>query len=200
MKTSHIILIIIGVIILLCVGLVTLFAIPSYNKIIESEEFVNGEWAKVETQYQRRSDLIPNLVSTVKGYAAHEQSTLDAVVSARAKATQVTLSADNLTPENIEAFQAAQGEVSSALSRLLAVAENYPDLKANQNFLELQAQLEGTENRIAVARTRYTEAVKSFNVMIRRFPASIIASMFGFEKKPQFEATEGAETAPVVNF
>ena len=200
MKTSHIILIIIGVIILLCVGLVSLFAIPSYNKIIESEEFVNGEWAKVETQYQRRSDLIPNLVSTVKGYAAHEQSTLDAVVSARAKATQVTLSADNLTPENIEAFQAAQGEVSSALSRLLAVAENYPDLKANQNFLELQAQLEGTENRIAVARTRYTEAVKSFNVMIRRFPASIIASMFGFEKKPQFEATEGAETAPVVNF
>ena len=145
-------------------------------------------------------DPVPNLVSTVKGYAAHEQSTLDAVVSARAKATQVTLSADNLTPENIEAFQAAQGEVSSALSRLLAVAENYPDLKANQNFLELQAQLEGTENRIAVARTRYTEAVKSFNVMIRRFPASIIASMFGFEKKPQFEATEGAETAPVVNF
>lgn len=200
MKTSHIILIIIGVIILLCVGLVTLFAIPSYNKIIESEEFVNGEWAKVETQYQRRSDLIPNLVSTVKGYAAHEQSTLDAVVSARAKATQITLSADNLTPENIEAFQAAQSEVSSALSRLLAVAENYPDLKANQNFLELQAQLEGTENRIAVARTRYTESVKSFNVMIRRFPASIIASMFGFEKKPQFEATEGAETAPVVNF
>lgn len=144
--------------------------VGTYNTMVAGEETINGEWAKVETQYQRRSDLIPNLVSTVKGYAAHEQSTLDAVVSARAKATQVTLSADNLTPENIEAFQAAQGEVSSALSRLLAVAENYPDLKANQNFLELQAQLEGTENRIAVARTRYTEAVKSFNVMIRRFP------------------------------
>ena len=187
-------------VVLLVIIILVVSGVGTYNTMVAGEETINGEWAKVETQYQRRSDLIPNLVSTVKGYAAHEQSTLDAVVSARAKATQVTLSADNLTPENIEAFQAAQGEVSSALSRLLAVAENYPDLKANQNFLELQAQLEGTENRIAVARTRYTEAVKSFNVMIRRFPASIIASMFGFEKKPQFEATEGAETAPVVNF
>ena len=183
-------------VVLLVIIILVVSGVGTYNTMVAGEETINGEWAKVETQYQRRSDLIPNLVSTVKGYAAHEQSTLDAVVSARAKATQVTLSADNLTPENIEAFQAAQGEVSSALSRLLAVAENYPDLKANQNFLELQAQLEGTENRIA----RYTEAVKSFNVMIRRFPASIIASMFGFEKKPQFEATEGAETAPVVNF
>ncbi len=187
-------------VVLLVIIILVVSGVGTYNTMVAGEETINGEWAKVETQYQRRSDLIPNLVSTVKGYAAHEQSTLDAVVSARAKATQVTLSADNLTPENIEAFQAAQGEVSSALSRLLAVAENYPDLKANQNFLELQAQLEGTENRIAVARTRYTEAVKSFNVMIRRFPASIIASMFGFEKKPQFEATEGVETAPVVNF
>ena len=183
-------------VVLLVIIILVVSGVGTYNTMVAGEETINGEWAKVETQYQRRSDLIPNLVSTVKGYAAHEQSTLDAVVSA----PQVTLSADNLTPENIEAFQAAQGEVSSALSRLLAVAENYPDLKANQNFLELQAQLEGTENRIAVARTRYTEAVKSFNVMIRRFPASIIASMFGFEKKPQFEATEGAETAPVVNF
>ena len=178
-------------VVLLVIIILVVSGVGTYNTMVAGEETINGEWAKVETQYQRRSDLIPNLVSTVKGYAAHEQSTLDAVVSARAKATQVTLSADNLTPENIEAFQAAQGEVSSALSRLLAVAENYPDLKA---------QLEGTENRIAVARTRYTEAVKSFNVMIRRFPASIIASMFGFEKKPQFEATDGAETAPVVNF
>lgn len=157
-------------VVLLVIIILVVSGVGTYNTMVAGEETINGEWAKVETQYQRRSDLIPNLVSTVKGYAAHEQSTLDAVVSARAKATQVTLSADNLTPENIEAFQAAQSEVSSALSRLLAVAENYPDLKANQNFLELQAQLEGTENRIAVARTRYTESVKSFNVMIRRFP------------------------------
>ena len=143
-------------VVLLVIIILVVSGVGTYNTMVAGEETINGEWAKVETQYQRRSDLIPNLVSTVKGYAAHEQSTLDAVVSARAKATQVTLSADNLTPENIEAFQAAQGEVSSALSRLLAVAENYPDLKANQNFLELQAQLEGTENRIAVARTRYT--------------------------------------------
>ena len=171
-----------------------------YNSLVRLRNNRENAFADIDVQLKQRHDLIPQLEDTVKGYAAHEQSTLDAVVSARAKATQVTLSADNLTPENFEAFQAAQGEVSSALSRLLAVAENYPDLKANQNFLELQAQLEGTENRIAVARTRYTEAVKSFNVMIRRIPASINASMFGFEKKPQFEATEGAETAPVVNF
>ena len=133
-------------VVLLVIIILVVSGVGTYNTMVAGEETINGEWAKVETQYQRRSDLIPNLVSTVKGYAAHEQSTLDAVVSARAKATRVTLSADNLTPENIEAFQAAQGEVSSALSRLLAVAENYPDLKANQNFLELQAQLEGTES------------------------------------------------------
>ena len=132
-------------VVLLVIIILVVSGVGTYNTMVAGEETINGEWAKVETQYQRRSDLIPNPESTVKGYAAHEQSTLDAVVSARAKATQVTLSADNLTPENIEAFQAAQGEVSSALSRLLAVAENYPDLKANQNFLELQAQLEGTE-------------------------------------------------------
>ena len=189
------ILIIVGIIVLLGI-----FFASMYNSLVKLRNNRENAFTDIDVQLKQRHDLIPQLVDTVKGYAAHEQSTLDAVVSARAKATQVTLSADNLTPENIEAFQAAQGEVSSALSRLLAVAENYPDLKANQNFLELQAQLEGTENRIAVARTRYTEAVKSFNVMIRRFPASIIASMFGFEKKPQFEATEGAETAPVVNF
>lgn len=187
-------------VILLVIIVLAVMGVGTYNSMVAGEETIESEWAKVEAQYQRRNDLIPNLVSTVKGYAAHEQSTLEAVVSARAKATQVTLSADNLTPENLEAFQAAQGELSGALSRLLAVAENYPDLKANENFRDLQAQLEGTENRIAVARTRYSDAVKSYNVMIRRFPASIFASMFGFEKKPQFAAAEGAEVAPVVNF
>mgnify|MGYP000100934390 CR=1 FL=1 len=172
----------------------------SYNSMVEADENINAQWAKVENQYQRRADLVPNLVNTVKGYAAHESETLEAVIAARSKATQITVDPANLTEENLQKYQEAQGELSSALGKLLAITENYPDLKANQNFLELQAQLEGTENRIAVARTRYTEAVKSFNVMIRRFPASIIASMFGFEKKPQFEATEGAETAPVVNF
>lgn len=187
-------------VILLVIIVLAVMGVGTYNSMVAGEETIESEWAKVEAQYQRRNDLIPNLVSTVKGYAAHEQSTLEAVVSARAKATQVTLSADNLTPENLEAFQAAQGELSGALSRLLAVAENYPDLKANENFRDLQAQLEGTENRIAVARTRYSDAVKSYNVMIRRFPASIFASVFGFEKKPQFAADEGAEVAPVVNF
>ena len=187
----------------LLAAVVALFAMTScstYNGMVSKEEAVNRAWSNVETQYQRRADLIPNLVATVKGYAAHEEQTLTDVVEARSKATSVTLSAENLTPESLAEFQQAQSAVTSALGRLIAVSESYPDLKANQNFLELQAQLEGTENRIAVARTRYTEAVKSFNVMIRRFPASIIASMFGFEKKPQFEATEGAETAPVVNF
>ena len=187
-------------VILLVIIVLAVMGVGTYNSMVAGEETIESEWAKVEAQYQRRNDLIPTLVSKVKGYAAHEQSTLEAVVSARAKATQVTLSADNLTPENLEAFQAAQGELSGALSRLLAVAENYPDLKANENFRDLQAQLEGTENRIAVARTRYSDAVKSYNVMIRRFPASIFASVFGFEKKPQFAAAEGAEVAPVVNF
>ena len=196
MKKSYIV---VGVIVLAIVWLVVI-CVGTYNKMVASDETVATEWSKVEAQYQRRSDLIPNLVSTVKGYAAHEQSTLDAVVSARARATQITLSADNLTEENLAAFQAAQGELSGALSRLLALSENYPDLKANQNFLELQAQLEGTENRIAVARSRYSEAVRDYNVMIRRFPASIVASIGGFFPKPQFAASAGAETAPVVSF
>ena len=187
-------------VVLLVIIILVVSGVGTYNTMVAGEETINGEWAKVETQYQRRSDLIPNLVSTVKGYAAHEQSTLDAVVSARAKATQVTLSADNLTPENIEAFQAAQGEVSSALSRLLAVAENYPDLKANQNFLELQAQLEGTENRIATERSRYTDAVNAYNKKIRKFPALITAKIFGFDAKPQFKAEASAAQAPTVEF
>lgn len=187
-------------VILLIVIIVVVMGVGTYNSMVAGEETISGEWAKVEAQYQRRSDLIPNLVSTVKGYAAHEQSTLDAVVSARAKATQVTLSADNLTPENLEAFQAAQGELSSALSRLLAVAENYPDLKANQNFLELQAQLEGTENRISVARQDFNRAAETYNRAVRRFPANLVAGLFGFERKPYFEASEGAERVPQVQF
>ena len=180
--------------------LVGVWAMGSRNSFVTKEEGVASAWAQVENVYQRRADLIPNLVETVKGYATHEQSTLEGVVSARARATQVTIDPDKIDAESLRRFQEAQGELGAALSRLLAVTENYPDLKANENFMQLQAQLEGTENRIAVARTRYTEAVKSYNVMIRRFPASIIASMFGFEKKAQFEAAQGAEVAPVVNF
>ena len=172
----------------------------SYNSMVEADENVKAQWAKVENQYQRRADLIPNLVSTVKGYAAHEATTLEAVVEARAKATQVTIDAENLTEENLKAYQEAQGELSQALGRLLAVTENYPDLKANENFRDLQAQLEGTENRIATERSRYSEMVAGYNAKIRKFPAVITAKIFGFEAKPQFAAEAGAEKAPVVEF
>lgn len=171
-----------------------------YNGLVTKDEAVNTEWANVQTQYQRRADLIPNLVSTVKGYAAHEQSTLDAVVEARAKATSINLTADDLTPEKLAEFQQAQSEVRSALGRLIAVAESYPDLKANQNFLELQAQLEGTENRISVARQKFNEVTRAYNVARRRFPANIVAGLFGFDSRAYFEAAEGADTAPVVQF
>lgn len=171
-----------------------------YNQMVVSDEYVQAAWAQVENVYQRRADLIPNLVSTVKGYAAHESETLESVVSARAKATQVTVDSENLTPEALSQFNAAQGELTTALGRLLLIQENYPDLKANQNFLELQAQLEGTENRIATERMKFNEAAKAFNTGIRRFPDNIIASMFGFEKKAYFEAQAGAETAPKVEF
>ena len=154
----------------------------------------------VEAQYQRRSDLIPNLVNTVKGYAAHEQSTFTEVVEARAQAMSFKLDAADLTPEKLAEFQQAQQKVGSALGRLIAVAEQYPDLKANQNFLELQAQLEGTENRIAVARTRFNDATRQYNVTIRRFPANLIAGMFGFDQKAYFAAEEGAQTVPEVKF
>ena len=171
-----------------------------YNQLVVSDEYVQAMWAQVENVYQRRADLIPNLVSTVKGYAAHESETLESVVAARSKATQVTVDPSDLTPEALAKYNAAQGELSNALGRLLMIQESYPDLKANQNFLELQAQLEGTENRIATERMKFNDAVKSFNTGIRRFPDNIIASMFGFEKKGYFEAQEGSQTAPAVEF
>ena len=171
-----------------------------YNGMVEAEEKVDAQWAKVENQYQRRADLIPNLVSTVKGYATHESSTLEAVVEARAKATQVTIDAENLDTESMQRFQEAQGELSTALGKLLSITENYPELKANENFMELQAQLEGTENRISTERTRYSEVVAEYNAMIRKFPGVITAKIFGFEKKPQFAAESGASQAPVVEF
>ncbi len=171
-----------------------------YNGLVASDENVQAAWSQVENVYQRRADLIPNLVATVKGYAAHESSTLENVVSARAKATQVTVDPENLTEDAIARFNEAQGELSSALGRLLMITENYPDLKANQQFSELQAQLEGTENRIATERMKYNEVAKGYNTMVRTFPNNIFASMFGFEKKGYFEAKDGADVAPVVEF
>ncbi len=176
------------------------FSSCSYNSMVEADESINAQWAKVENQYQRRADLVPNLVNTVKGYAAHESETLEAVIAARSKATQVTIDPTNMTEESLQQYQAAQGELSSALGKLLAITENYPDLKANQNFLELQAQLEGTENRISTERSRYTDAVMNYNQMIRKFPALITAKIFGFDTKPQFKAEESAAKAPVVEF
>lgn len=181
--------------------IVAAWCVKTYNALVVAEENVNGAWAQVENQYQRRSDLIPNLVETVKGYAKHESETLENVVAARAKATQVTVDPANLSPEAIAEFQAAQGELSGALGRLLVSVEQYPDLKANENFLQLQSQLEGTENRITVARNAYNEQAREFNTMIRRFPTSIIANNIGsFEKKGYFEAEKGAEVAPKVQF
>ena len=171
-----------------------------YNQIVVSDEYIQATWAQVENVYQRRADLIPNLVSTVKGYAAHESETLENVVAARAKATQVTVDPSDLTPEALARFNEAQDGLSAALGRLLMIQESYPELKANQNFLELQAQLEGTENRIATERMKFNDAVKAFNTGIRRFPDNIVASMLGFEKKGYFEAKAGADVAPVVEF
>ncbi|SMD32570.1 LemA protein [Reichenbachiella faecimaris] len=171
-----------------------------YNNMVAMDEGVTAQWANVETQYQRRADLIPNLVSTVKGYAAHEKETLEAVVQARAKATSTTIDAGNLNAASIQKFQEAQSGLSSALSRLLVTVEKYPDLKANQNFLELQAQLEGTENRIAVERRRFNETVQGYNTYIRKFPNTIFAGWFDFEKKTAFAAQEGSENAPKVEF
>ena len=185
------------------IGVVAVVAISfyaTYNGFVNREEGLKSAWSNVETQYQRRADLIPNLVNTVKGYAAHETQTLNEVTEARARATSINLSADDLTPERLAQFQRAQAEVRSALGRLIAVSESYPDLKANQNFLELQAQLEGTENRIAVARKDFNAAAQQYNVSVRRFPANLVARMFGFGQKPYFESAEGAAAAPQVTF
>lgn len=172
----------------------------AYNNMVTEDENVQNAWAQVENVYQRRADLIPNLVATVKGYAEHESATLENVVAARAKATQMTIDPENLSAEDIAKFNEAQGELSAALGRLLLIQENYPDLKANQQFSELQAQLEGTENRIATERMKFNDAAKAYNTLIRKFPDNIIASVFGFEKKGYFEAQAGAETAPKVEF
>ena len=186
---------------MLCVlAIAALWGIKVYNDLVNQEEGVEAAWAQVENQYQRRADLVPNLVATVKGYATHEQETLEGVVEARAKATQISIDPANATPEQLAAYQAAQGELSQALGRLLAVAENYPDLKANENFRDLQSQLEGTENRIAIARQQFNDVARQYNQKVRRFPGNIIAGMFGFEKKPYFEAEEGAQKAPKVEF
>ncbi len=186
----------------LLVALVALVSLNScgYNTMTEKEEAVNKAWSNVENQYQRRSDLIPNLVNTVKGYAQHEQNTLTAVLEARSKATQITVNAEELTSEKLKEYQAAQGQVTNALGKLLAITEAYPDLKANENFKELQAQLEGTENRISVERRNFNEVVGNYNTYIRKFPQNIIASIFGFEKRAYFEAEAGSEKAPKVEF
>ena len=188
------------IIIIAVVAVIVIWAVSMYNGLVTKDESVNSQWANVETQYQRRADLIPNLVNTVKGYASHEKETLEGVVEARSKATQMQVNANDLTPEKLAEYQKAQGAVTSALGKLLAITENYPDLKANQNFLELQAQLEGTENRINVARTNFNNAAQAYNTAIRRFPKSLFASMFGFDKHAYFEAAEGTETAPTVSF
>lgn len=182
------------------VVLLVLWCTTKYNGMVTQEEKISTAWSNVETQYQRRADLIPNLVNTVKGYAKHESETLEGVVAARSKATQITIDPDNLTPEKLAQYQKAQGDVTTALGKLLAITENYPDLKANQNFSELQAQLEGTENRITESRRLYNEAVQDYNLMARRFPGNIVASLFGFSPKAKFEAAEGAEKAPEVKF
>lgn len=182
------------------IALVALWGISSYNGLVSMDENVSNQWANVETQYQRRSDLIPNLVNTVKGYAKHESETLESVMAARSQATQVKIDPSNCTPQQLAAYQKAQGDVTTALGKLLAITENYPDLKANQNFLELQSQLEGTENRINVARKDFNDTAKKYNTSLRRFPRNIVASMFGFEKRAYFEAEAGAEKAPKVEF
>ena len=182
------------------IGAIAIWLISSYNGMVKMDEEVSSAWSNVENQYQRRVDLIPNLVNVVKGYASHEKETFEAVVSARSKATQVTVDPENLTPEKLQEYQKAQGEVGATLGRLLAITESYPELKANENFKELQAQLEGTENRISVERRNFNEIARKYNSSIRSFPRSIIAGMFGFEKRPYFEAEEGANKAPEVKF
>ena len=189
-----------GLIILVAIALLAIWGIRINNNMVSMEEGVTEAWSNVENAYQRRADLIPNLVATVKGYAEHESQTLQDVINARANATKISVNAENMTPDDLKAFQEAQNQVGGALGRLIAIGESYPDLKANQNFLELQTQLEGTENRINVERRNFNEAAKKFNTYIRKFPNSIIANMRAFEKKPYFEAEEGSEKAPKVEF
>ena len=179
------------IIIIVVIAIVAIWAVTGYNGLVSMDEKVSNQWANVETQYQRRADLIPNLVNTVKGYAAHEQETLEGVIEARSKATQIKVDPADLTPEKLAEYQAAQGQLASALGKLLAITENYPDLKA---------QLEGTENRINVARKNFNDTAREFNTAIRRFPKNILAGLFGFEKRAYFEAQAGAETAPTVEF
>ena len=187
-------------IVLVVLAVIVVWGIGAYNSLVKNEEGVKSAWSQVENVYQRRADLIPNLVATVKGYATHESATLEGVVEARAKATQMTVNVDDLSEEKIAEFQKAQGELGSALGRLMAITEAYPDLKANENFRDLQAQLEGTENRIAVERKAYNQVAQEYNTSIRVFPRNIIASVFGFKVKGYFEAEEGAQTAPKVEF
>lgn len=196
MKKSYIILIVIAVIILS----IFFWFKNTYNGMVTMQENVSAQWSNVENQYQRRLDLIPNLVNTVKGYAEHEQNTLNRVVEARAKATQMQINLDNLDKATMKKLNAVQGELSTALSRLMAISENYPDLKANKNFRDLQAQIEGTENRIAVERRKFNNTARAYNTSIRQFPQNMLAGMFGFTPKPYFEANAEAENAPKVEF
>ncbi|MDR1882608.1 MAG: LemA family protein [Prevotella sp.] len=192
---------IIAIITVVVIGLIVFTYVKSLqNNMVEKEEAVSSQWAQVQNAYQRRADLVPNLVATVKGYASHEQETLQSVVEARAKATQMNVNADQLTEENIKKYQEAQGQLGAALGRLLMVQENYPDLKANTNFIALQDELTGTENRIATERNKFNERVKEYNTYIRMFPKSIFAGIFGFDKKGYFEADASAQSAPVVQF
>jgi LemA protein len=198
-KSTIAILATLGVFVLLVLSVI-LWYFGAYNKMVNADEQVSAQWANVENQYQRRADLVPNLVATVKGYAAHEQSTLEGVIEARAQATAVQIDPTKLNAQTLAQYQQAQGNLSSALSRLLVSVERYPDLKANQNFLDLQAQLEGTENRIATERLRFNDQAQVYNTLIRRFPNSIVAGMSGFQQKPYFKAEAGTEKAPEVQF
>ncbi len=193
-----------GLIAIVVVILLVLWAVVAgisfNNKAVQQEEGVRQAWSQVENQYQRRADLIPNLVNTVKGYATHERETLEGVVEARAKATQMTVDPTKMTPEDLAAYQQAQGELSQALGRLLAVSERYPDLKANENFKALQVQLEGTENRISTERKRFNEVTQEYNTFVRKFPNNIFGSILGFKAKPYFESVAGADRAPEVKF
>lgn len=196
MKKKFVPIIIVAAVVVILVA----WAVSAYNGLVVKDEACSKQWSKVESQYQRRMDLIPNLVNTVKGYASHEEATLLKVIEARNQASQVKIDAENMTQEQLNEFQKSQENLSSAIRGLNIVVEKYPDLKANQNFLELQSQLEGTENRIAVERQRYSDVVNEYNTSVRRFPNSIFASMFGFDKKPYFESQTGAENAPKVEF